>query len=229
MHTVLNPEDDRAIAKNQELGPHIRVGLSEECFDSGNINARVPPHPPAPANHSESSIHPGERTRGPGTLALVAASRSIGSNPRRMSDRVLFDLAQAIIKSQFAQRALDLTYVAQLLHVSRWRLSRAFSRTGVDFRSCVRHVRMLEAARRLYENVAVKEVSIDVGYRHPTDFTKHFKESWGVTPTAFRDYHRGRAGKPSEQGSLAHAGIRSASDHRYRSAVFHSLASRCQV
>lgn len=103
----------------------------------------------------------------------------------------LFALAESAIEAHLSQTDLDLAAIAKLLHVSRWRLSRAFSACGADFRACLRRARMRRAARRLSEEDAssIKEVAIDVGYLHPGDFTRHFREYWGMTPTAFRGDH----------------------------------------
>ena len=115
----------------------------------------------------------------------------IGSNPGgHHTDHTLMLLAQAVINQHFGRGDLNLALVAAQLGVSRWRLSRAFSGCRARFRSCVRRARMLEAGRRLRDGftLSVKEIAIDVGYRHPSDFTKHFKAHWGVTPTAFREH-----------------------------------------
>jgi AraC-like DNA-binding protein len=108
----------------------------------------------------------------------------------RVGDEVLFDLAQSAIGAQYARQNLDLEAIAEMLGVSRWRLSRAFSRCRMDFRSCVRQARMLSAGYRLrHDDASIKVVAIDVGYRYHSDFTRHFRAHWGMTPTAFRDMH----------------------------------------
>jgi AraC-like DNA-binding protein len=128
---------------------------------------------------------------------------------------VLFGLAQSVIAERLDHDRLDLVAVATQLGVSSWRLSRAFSACGEDFRSCVRRARMLEAARLLRENgCSIKVVAFDVGYRHQSDFTKHFRAYWVTTPTEFRGRQRqvpsaaiegillasNRLGNPGQQG-----------------------------
>lgn len=113
----------------------------------------------------------------------------------KVNDDDLFASAQCVISAHLARTDLDLAMVATLLDVSRWRLSRAFSSCEADFRSSVRRARMLQAGRRLREREAasIKEVAIDVGYRHHSDFTRHFRAHWGMTPTAFRERTAGAA------------------------------------
>ena len=130
----------------------------------------------------------------------------IGSNPGgHHMDHTLVLLAQAVINQQFVRGDLNLALVAAQLGVSRWRLSRAFSGCRAPFRSRVRRVRMLEAGRRLCDEqtISIKEVAIDVGYRYHSDFTRHFKAHWGVTPTAFREHHRTIAA--NQDCSMVHA------------------------
>lgn len=137
-------------------------------------------------------------------------SRGAGGAPRRAacaqhwSDRTLFEHAQCLIRSHFSEPTLNLGTVARLLDVSRWRLSRAFSGCDAQFRSCVRHTRMLQAAHRLQAPVAIKEVAIDVGYRYMSDFTRHFREHWGMTPRTFREHAEPQSkGRSSNSSSVS--------------------------
>ena len=116
----------------------------------------------------------------------------------RTRDEQLFASAQLVIDARAGDPDLDLATVAKALGVSRWRLSRAFSTCGADFRSCVRATRMKRAGQRLQDGPAnsVKEVAIDVGYRHASDFTRHFKAYWKITPKALRHSGRKQEGNP---------------------------------
>lgn len=129
---------------------------------------------PAPA----SATHDDEFETSPGTNEATGGTR----------DECLFASARNVIDGHAGDPDLDLTMVASVLGVSRWRLSRAFSACNADFHSCVRDARMRLAGGRFRdeETGSVKEVAIDSGYRHASDFTRHFKAHWGVTPTAFR-------------------------------------------
>jgi AraC-like DNA-binding protein len=120
----------------------------------------------------------------------------------RPADSRLFERAQSVISVQYAEPDLNLAKVAMLLDVSRWRVSRAFSASHVGFRSCVRQARMMAAAVRLRENVAIKEVAVDLGYRHAGEFSKHFRQRWGITPTAFRGGRLPAAAGAPRSGSL---------------------------
>lgn len=103
-------------------------------------------------------------------------------------DERLFASARDVIDAHVSDADLDLATVATALGVSRWRLSRTFSACNADFRSCVRDARITRAGRRFREHGAgsVKEVAIDSGYRNVSDFIRHFKAHWGMTPGAFR-------------------------------------------
>jgi YesN/AraC family two-component response regulator len=106
----------------------------------------------------------------------------------RTRDEQLFSAARKVIDLRVDDPHLDLATVATTLGVSRWRLSRAFSASAADFRTCVRNARMRRAGSRFcdQQTASVKEVAIDSGYRHATDFTRHFKAHWGITPAEFR-------------------------------------------
>jgi two-component system response regulator PilR (NtrC family) len=114
-------------------------------------------------------------------------SGGTGARPRFRHDE-LFALAQSVIEADLYRADLHLGVVAKALHVSRWRLSRAFSACGAHFRSCLRRARMRRAGELLRQghSVSIKEVGIDVGYLYAADFTKHFRQYWGMSPTEFR-------------------------------------------
>ncbi len=107
-------------------------------------------------------------------------------------DEILFAKAQVAIDAHLARPDLNLGAVASMLDVSRWRLSRVLSACGSDFRTAVRRARMQAAESRLRrpDAASVKEVAFDTGYRHHSDFTRHFKAFWGITPSAFREQHQ---------------------------------------
>jgi AraC family transcriptional regulator, regulatory protein of adaptative response / methylphosphotriester-DNA alkyltransferase methyltransferase len=103
----------------------------------------------------------------------------------------IFDQAAAIIASEFS-RPLRIEDVAQGLAVSPRHLQRVFSDVaGVGFRSYLRRVRMCHAAELLREtSIPAKEVGRRVGYRDPSQFSKAFKRTYGVSPTQVRPPHR---------------------------------------
>ncbi len=151
------------------------------------------PQPTCSVGEADRYAHAGTAGR-VDSDALASSPGTISPEPphptrvkRRFRHDELFTLAECAIEANLSRTDLDLGVIANLLHVSRWRLSRAFSACGADYRACLRRARMRRAGQILREGRAssIKEVAVAVGYLYSTDFTKHFKKHWGMTPTAF--------------------------------------------
>lgn len=137
-----------------------------------------------------SLISASSAREGPTDAGTAAPRRAAADGV--IHDEVLVRKAQLAIEAHVGQADLNLAAVASLLEVSKWRLSRAFSACGSDFRACLRRARMQQAGSRLRDSRSgsVKELAYDVGYRHHSDFTRHFKTHWGMTPKVFREHHQ---------------------------------------
>jgi AraC family transcriptional regulator, regulatory protein of adaptative response / methylphosphotriester-DNA alkyltransferase methyltransferase len=110
----------------------------------------------------------------------------------RDARRAIFEDSARILASEF-ERPLRIEEVARRVSVSPRQLQRAFSDVGgLGFRSYLRQVRMTNAVSLLTNtDLPVKEVAHHVGYRDPGQFSKAFKRTFGVSPTASRAGRRG--------------------------------------
>jgi AraC-like DNA-binding protein len=101
------------------------------------------------------------------------------------------DRALDYIRTHCANPSLALGDVSDFVRMSRWHLSRLFTRRlGVGYRELVRELRMERATRLLTEDLlSVKEVAAQLGFAHPTEFDRQFKQSFGMTPTQWRARH----------------------------------------
>ncbi|HEY1357720.1 MAG TPA: helix-turn-helix transcriptional regulator [Thermoleophilaceae bacterium] len=99
----------------------------------------------------------------------------------------LFREATALIEADLA-RPITLDELAEGVNASPRALRRAFVEiAGTTFSAYVREVRMARAARLLTGSArSVHEIAASVGYGQPSQFTKAFRRSFGVTPTAYR-------------------------------------------
>lgn len=101
--------------------------------------------------------------------------------------------ALAYVHANLANR-ITLTEVAELLHFSPAHLSRSFHQSvGMPFTQYVKRLR-LELASKLLINTdtSITDVSFEVGYSSPSDFSNEFKKRYGASPTAYRRAHRGK-------------------------------------
>jgi AraC-like DNA-binding protein len=98
------------------------------------------------------------------------------------------DRALDYIRAHCSRSSLALADVSEFVRLSRWHLSRLFTRhLGMGFRDVVRRLRMQKATILLNEHVlTVKEIAAELGFPHPTEFDRQFKQTFGVTPTAWR-------------------------------------------
>jgi two-component system response regulator YesN len=97
-------------------------------------------------------------------------------------------LALRLIKEQHRDSELSLGKLSKQVRLSVGYLSRLFKKeTGVSFRQYLREVRLRKAEELLRDPIlSIKEVAMDVGYRHVSDFDHHFKSAYGIRPTAYR-------------------------------------------
>lgn len=103
-------------------------------------------------------------------------------------------LALAFIAASFRQPNLRLRKVADAVHLSPWYLSRLLhERLGMGFGNYVREMRLVHASVLLRPSTrSIKEISAEVGYKYPRDFSHDFRKWFGVTPSAWRRLKRHR-------------------------------------
>lgn len=93
------------------------------------------------------------------------------------------------IETQYADPRLDARTVARAAHVSAWHAARLLrQQTGFSFLAHL-HGRRCSVARQLLmeTTLSVKEISTAVGYLHPSQLSRHFRSSSGMTPLMFRN------------------------------------------
>ena len=128
-------------------------------------------------------------------VAIDARDRARGRTPaegrsspgRRPSTNDLYETifrdAAAVVAAELA-RPLTVEQVARRVTTSPRQLQRACSQiVGLSFREYVTRARMARASELLGATEApVRQIAARVGYRAPSQFTKAFKRSYGVTP-----------------------------------------------
>lgn len=116
----------------------------------------------------------GKLGRGPQQIRAAAeprVKRAIGIMDRICSNSE-FGLAEVA-----AQARLSPSYLSRLLK----------RHTGLGFLEHLRAIRLTKAAHLLTAtNLIVKEIATEVGYKHVSDFDRHFKHRYGVTPGEWR-------------------------------------------
>ena len=97
--------------------------------------------------------------------------------------RVLF-----VIEKKYADASLTIENVAQLIGISTQHVCRVLKRErGLTFADLLREVRLREARRLLRDSsLSMKEIAFRVGFRHPSQFTRAFASSCGLSPSEFR-------------------------------------------
>jgi two-component system response regulator YesN len=95
----------------------------------------------------------------------------------------------AAIDEHYREPTLQLADVARHVNLSPCYLCRLLKEvTGRGFVAHL-HARRVVAARELLEQPAlsVKEIAMSVGYKSLTQLGRHYKETYGVTPSSTRD------------------------------------------
>lgn len=86
------------------------------------------------------------------------------------------------------EEKLDLDSIAQVVHYSKYHLSRMFmSIVGFSLHNYIQRRRLTEAARQLvYTDCAIIEIALFAGYETQRSFAKAFKSMFNYSPQAFR-------------------------------------------
>lgn len=93
---------------------------------------------------------------------------------------------------QFVQghycEGLTVTQSAGRVGLSRSRFEHLFKEeTGVGFKQYLRQTRLLIAKELLLDwTLSIKQVATKVGYRWPADFSREFRNRFGISPSSYR-------------------------------------------
>ncbi|RMF19402.1 MAG: helix-turn-helix domain-containing protein [Gammaproteobacteria bacterium] len=86
---------------------------------------------------------------------------------------------------------LDIDVLCRLACMSRTRFYERFrQQLGCTPQAFQLQLRMEEACRRLARGEQVTRVGLDLGFSHPSHFTRRFQAVFGETPTRYRKRHR---------------------------------------
>ena len=77
--------------------------------------------------------------------------------------------------------------VSEMLSVHRKTLHRHLTKEGTTFKQELEGARKEAAQRLLERGVRVSDVACALGYKEPVNFTRAFKQWFGVPPTTWRD------------------------------------------
>lgn len=136
------------------------------------------------------------------TMSLNRQLRSIGDNSEeavrynssltKTKSEELYQQLENLMTEKHIYRDSDISVdkLAAMLHTNRTYLSQVINdKTGMNFSRYIIRNRMSEAIDRLSdpnENVLMKSLAIDLGFKSATAFSKAFAEETGVSPSAYR-------------------------------------------
>lgn len=139
----------------------------------------------------------------PQTLSIPAAQQPVShikegyeSSGERISaqDQALIDRVLRSMREQrlYAETGLTIGDLAEKVSMQEYRLRRLINQMlhFRNFNQFLNQYRIEEAARRLLdpqeEHLPISSIALDVGYASLSSFNKAFKETHGVTPSAWR-------------------------------------------
>ena len=96
--------------------------------------------------------------------------------------------ATRVVETRFAEPSLSLRVVARALGLSPQHVCRILKHhAGLTFANLLRNVRLREARRLLGEpSGSMKAIAYQVGFRHPSQFTRAFRVDCGISPSEYR-------------------------------------------
>jgi AraC family transcriptional regulator, arabinose operon regulatory protein len=123
-----------------------------------------------------------------GAKSFVRA-QALGANPHasHIDSRV-----RKVLQAIEADPSCEIQDLAQMVNLSNSRLSHLFkSTTGISLQSVLSDARLQRAAELLQStDMAVKEISYHVGYRHAPSFVRAFRNKVGASPNDYRSRQR---------------------------------------
>jgi len=96
--------------------------------------------------------------------------------------------ARRVIEMRYADPDLSLQAAARALGLSTQHVCRILKQhAGLTFAHLLRTVRLREARRLLGDSAdSMKAVAYQVGFRHPSQFTRAFQHDCGISPSEYR-------------------------------------------
>jgi AraC-like DNA-binding protein len=95
------------------------------------------------------------------------------------------------VREHFSRRELDVTELAQAVHLSPYHFMRSFrATTGMTAHQYVVQVRLREARNLLARGVPASLVAQSVGFADQAHLIRHFRAAFGVTPGSYASLTR---------------------------------------
>ncbi|WP_069999747.1 response regulator [Cellulosilyticum sp. I15G10I2] len=95
--------------------------------------------------------------------------------------------AKAYIKEHY-KKDISLEEVSRKVDISLYYFSKLFKNVvGENFIDYLTRIRIEAAKALLYDEMSIKEVALEVGYRDSNYFSRLFKKCVGITPTEFKE------------------------------------------
>jgi AraC-like DNA-binding protein len=125
-----------------------------------------------------------------GELLRSAVTRPASDIVQQAVEPARFDLAQAFIRQNLADTALNPAAVATQLGLSQRTLARIFARRGVTIERSIWSSRLAGAKGdladpRLHERT-ITEIAFAWGFNDAAHFSRAFSNAFGLSPTRFR-------------------------------------------
>lgn len=120
-------------------------------------------------------------------------------------DKILKEIEQLmVVQHSYQEMGLTIGQLAKTMGIQEYRLRRIIN-AGLGYRNFndfLNTYRIAEACRRLSSeedsSTAILNIALDAGFRSLSSFNKAFKDSQGLTPTAFRNVAKEKTAKEKE-------------------------------
>lgn len=121
------------------------------------------------------------------SLLAERLTGAVGSAARTVHTRDHCARALAIVAAEYSNQDLDLAHLARRVGLSRCHLSHLMrSGTGHPLPVHVNGFRIARAALLLSQDIPVKSIAFDVGYRCTGELDRQFARWWRMSPIEFR-------------------------------------------
>ncbi len=125
-----------------------------------------------------------------GLLTATLARRQTEAHEHATLPRVLKARVRQYVQTHWADPALDITRIAEVMRCSKRHLHRAFDDEPQTLDRYIWRTRLQQAHQRLVEpgagSVPVSSVAAACGFRNAAHFCRLYKEAFGVTPSGAR-------------------------------------------
>lgn len=161
------PKNDSELRRLFQAPVHFRMGSNEVIFDSSTLASQV--------RHADPNLC---------DLLIANADVMLAAAPSKLD---LIDRVRGAIRRSVNEADMGVVPVSRTIGIGARTLQRKLKAYGTSFRELFTEVRRALAEQYLRDpEMSIAEIAHRLGYSHPSEFHRAFRDSNGMAPRQYR-------------------------------------------